>query len=59
MRRAPASGSRPEAVGGHPTCVALPDPDEALNRLAAKSSMRAERVKLQFFAGLSVPEPES
>jgi hypothetical protein len=37
----------------------LPDPDEALNRLAAKSPIRAERVKLRFFAGLSVPEPES
>jgi DNA-directed RNA polymerase specialized sigma24 family protein len=30
--------------------------DEALSRLASESPVRAELVKLRFFAGLTVPE---
>lgn len=38
---------------------ALLDLDEALNRLAAESPVRAELVKLRFFAGLTMPEAAS
>ena len=39
-----------------PEDPALLDLDEALNTLAAESPVRAELVKLRFFAGLTMPE---
>ena len=36
--------------------IDLLDLDEALEQLAAESPVRAELVKLRFFAGLTIPE---
>jgi RNA polymerase sigma factor (TIGR02999 family) len=45
-----------DKLAATPDDPALLDLDEALNRLAAESPIRAELVKLRFFAGLSMPE---
>lgn len=45
-----------ERLAANPDDPALLDLDEALDTLAAESPVRAELVKLRFFAGLTMPE---
>lgn len=45
-----------EQIGARTNDVDLLDLDEALTQLAAESPIRAELVKLRFFAGLTIPE---
>lgn len=45
-----------DQIGAHTNDVDLLDLDEALTQLAAESPIRAELVKLRFFAGLTIPE---
>lgn len=45
-----------DQIGAHTNVVDLLDLDEALTQLAAESPIRAELVKLRFFAGLTIPE---
>jgi RNA polymerase sigma factor (TIGR02999 family) len=45
-----------DRLAASPDDSALLDLDEALNILAAESPVRAELVKLRFFAGLTMPE---
>ena len=53
---ASASISRRPASWRNSTCDDLLAIDEALSRLAARDPVRAELVKLRFFAGLTMPE---
>ena len=45
-----------EQLAASPDDPLLLDLDEALDRLAAESPIRAELVKLRFFAGMTIPE---
>lgn len=45
-----------DQIGANTQDVDLLDLDEALEQLAAESPVRAELVKLRFFAGLTIPE---
>jgi RNA polymerase sigma factor (TIGR02999 family) len=56
-------GGRRKRIDLDEACPLVPPPgddllavDEALNRLAARDPVRAELVKLRFFAGLTMPE---
>jgi RNA polymerase sigma factor (TIGR02999 family) len=45
-----------DQIGANTLDVDMLDLDEALEQLAAESPVRAELVKLRFFAGLTIPE---
>ncbi len=45
-----------DRLAANPVTIDVLDLDEALTRLAEESPVRAELVKLRFFAGLTVPE---
>jgi RNA polymerase sigma factor (TIGR02999 family) len=45
-----------EQISANTNDVDLLDLDEALEQLAAESPIRAELVKLRYFAGLTIPE---
>jgi RNA polymerase sigma factor (TIGR02999 family) len=62
-KRGPKHGGRLQRIEADLNLVAAPTSpvdilalDEALSRLAVESPIRAELVKLRFFAGLTVPE---
>ena len=62
-KKGPRRGGRFQRVDADLDRIALDEPgvdllalDEALDRLAQESPIRAELVKLRFFAGLTVPE---
>src|SRR5439155_6774992 len=62
-KKRPKHGGGRTRVALDEACAVMPAPpddllalDEALSRLAARDPVRAELVKLRFFAGLTMPE---